>query len=58
LTGIYDISVLYAFMNQILDQTVIISNQPVIISLTSLLGMSGPQRQLSCSAGSWGLAPH
>lgn len=42
LTGIFYITVLYVFMNQILDQTVIINPQPVIISLTSLLDVSGP----------------
>lgn len=35
MTGIYYISVLSVFMNQIVDQ-------PVIISLTSLLDMSDP----------------
>lgn len=42
LTGTFHIAVLYVFINQILDQTVIINDQTVVIILTSLLGMSGP----------------
>jgi len=42
LTGTFYIAVLYVFINQILDQTVIINNQTVVIILTSLLDVSGP----------------